>query len=396
MTEQMYHPDINQLTRLHIELSSKCNASCGACSRNLSGGPTIPGLALEDLSIHDIENMVPEHIAPNIEYINFCGNLGDPGMAPDLLKILQYFKNHNTNIVQHVRTNGGMRGTDFWHSMGEFFADHSPNHSDDIFSRAGVVWSVDGLEDTNHLYRRGVKWEKVWANMEAYSKTGANAVWEFLVFDHNEHQIEEARSRCNDLGFSFALKNPFGFGEAQGESSALHLFTKEGIYDYSIYPAGYDQSRVVPEQTKTAVLRPDVIVSSNVKPELSAYSSELAKTSTVKCRSIELGNYEIYISSTGHLLPCCFLGGTLGGNVVGSHARYQFLEELDYHGMDMIDLRKKSIEQIIYNEKFSGMFLNGWKAPSVEEGKLLFCVEMCGECSPIKKLYQNKDKKELG
>lgn len=399
--EQMYCPDINELTRLHIELSSKCNASCGACSRNISGGATIPGLALEDLSIHDIKNMVPGHIAPNIEYINFCGNLGDPGMAPDLLKILQYFKSHNTDIIQHVRTNGGMRGPKFWGEMGEFFADH-PSHplyenTDNIFSKAGVVWSVDGLEDTNHIYRRGVKWEKVWANMQAYSKTGANAVWEFLVFDHNEHQIEEARSRCNDLGFIFTLKNPFGFGEAEGNVRPLDLFTKEGTYDYSIYPAGYDQSRVVSEQTRNAVQTPDIIARyTDPVPELSAYSSELAKTSTVKCRSITADHNEIYISSTGHLLPCCFLGGTLGGNVAGSYARYQFLEKLDYHGngMDLIDLRKNSIEEIIYNEKFSGMFLNGWKAPTVEEGKLLFCVEMCGECAPMKKLYQEKFQNE--
>lgn len=394
MKEQMYNPDINQLTRLHIELSSRCNASCGACSRNLSGGATIPGLQMEDLCITDIENMVPDHIAPNIDYINYCGNLGDPGMAPDLLKILQYFKSHNKNIIQQVRTNGGMRGSDFWHSVGEFYAQEPPEHTDDIFSIPGVVWSVDGLEDTNHLYRRGVKWDKVWANMEAYSKTGAKAVWEFLVFDHNEHQIEEARALCTDLGFHFAPKNPFGFGESQGKPKGLHLYDKEGVYDYSIFPAGYNQSRVVPEQTRTAVLRPDVIASSYKVPELSSYSSELAKTSTVKCRSIELGYNEIYISSTGHLLPCCFLGGTLGrpgGIEAGMYSRHQFIKELNSHGMDLIDLRKNSIEEIIYNEKFSGMFLNGWNAPSVEEGKLLFCVEMCGECSPIKKLYQNRD-----
>lgn len=388
MKEHMYDPDISQLRKLHIELSSRCNASCGACNRNINGGPVVPGLALEDLSIHDIKQMVPAHIARNIKFVNFCGNLGDPGMAPDLLKVLKYFRSHSPDIIQQVRTNGGMRGPKFWGEVGEFYSECPESHDNNLFSRAGVVWSVDGLEDTNHIYRRGVKWEKVWANMKAYSQTGAKAIWEFLVFGHNEHQIEEARSRCNDLGFAFALKNPLGFGENIGDYTPFHIMTKEGVYDYSIFPAGWNQSREVSDEIKNQVFKPDLIASTKKIPVLSEFSSDLAKTSTVKCRSAE--DSEIYISSTGHLLPCCYLGGTLSGNASLSYSRYQFINEFEKLGSDMFDLRKKSIEEIIFNEKFIGLFLNGWKAKSVEEGKLLFCTEMCGECSPLEKLYQNK------
>ena len=35
-----------------------------------------------------------------------------------------------------------------------------------------VNFSVDGLEDTNHLYRQGVKWEKVEDNMVAFCDAG--------------------------------------------------------------------------------------------------------------------------------------------------------------------------------------------------------------------------------
>ena len=69
MEEQMY--DINCVTRLHIELSSRCNASCPACSRNHSGGPVAEDLELTELSIDDIKRMVPVEIARNIKSINY-------------------------------------------------------------------------------------------------------------------------------------------------------------------------------------------------------------------------------------------------------------------------------------------------------------------------------------
>ena len=36
--------------------------------------------------------------------------------------------------------------------------------------------------------------------MKWYIKAGGVARWEFLVFKHNQHQIEEARQLANELG----------------------------------------------------------------------------------------------------------------------------------------------------------------------------------------------------
>jgi hypothetical protein len=119
--------------------------------------------------------MVPVEIASNLTGINYCGNLGDPGTATDLIPVLRYFREQSPNIVQHVRTNGGMKGEKFWTEMGEFFRDQPPPKDDHLFNRAGVVFSVDGLSDTNHIYRRGVIWDKLFRNMKAYSNTGAKA-----------------------------------------------------------------------------------------------------------------------------------------------------------------------------------------------------------------------------
>ena len=45
-------------------------------------------------------------------------------------------------------------------------------------------FSVDGLEETNHLYRQGVKWEHVERNMKAFINAGGRARWDYLIFQN--------------------------------------------------------------------------------------------------------------------------------------------------------------------------------------------------------------------
>jgi hypothetical protein len=59
----------------------------------------------------------------------------------------------------------------------------------------------EGLEDTNHLYRQKVKWERVMENAKAFIDRGGHAKWDFIVFKHNEHQVDEARQLAMDMGF---------------------------------------------------------------------------------------------------------------------------------------------------------------------------------------------------
>jgi hypothetical protein len=61
---------------------------------------------------------------------------------PELIHILQYFKSINPNIKFHMNTNASGRDAQFWQDLGEIFKDNGT-----------LVFSVDGLEDTNWIYR---------------------------------------------------------------------------------------------------------------------------------------------------------------------------------------------------------------------------------------------------
>ena len=63
------------------------------------------------------------------------------------------------------------------------------------------AFSIDGLADTNKLYRIGINHDRVMANAKAFIEAGGKARWKFIVFRHNEHQVEEARELAKDMGF---------------------------------------------------------------------------------------------------------------------------------------------------------------------------------------------------
>ena len=380
--EKMYEPQT--VKRLHIELSSRCNASCPACSRNYAGGPVVSDLELTDLSLEDIKRIVPVEIAKNLVSINYCGNVGDPGMAPDLIPILEYFREHSPNIVQQIRTNGGMRNEKFWIKLGEFFKKQPPPKNNDLFSKAGVVFSVDGLEDTNHIYRRGVIWDKVWRHMNAYASTGAWGVWEWLVFEHNQHQVPEAREIARKLGLEFIIKNPMGFGEYEDQKHGMTVYNKEGDYEYTIWPANHKGEKKGPPYGNKVSFSYASKKSIPIMPE---FARDLEKNSEIVCKSLVNKQYkEIYISANGYMLPCCFLGGVFG-QFHTSYSRYQFNQMVHEYGLEVFNLKDKSILDVINGEEFSKFFLDNWKKEKIEDGKLLFCLEVCGEKSAMDKLY---------
>ena len=66
-----------------------------------------------------------------------------------------------------------------------------------------VVFSIDGLGDTNHIYRKNVSWDRVMKNAETFINGGGNAHWDMLVYEHNQHQVDECEKLAKDMGFKW-------------------------------------------------------------------------------------------------------------------------------------------------------------------------------------------------
>jgi hypothetical protein len=109
------------------------------------------------------------------------------------LDIYRYFREINPEIVLGMNTNGAIQNTAWWQALGEIF------HR----QRDYVVFSIDGLADTNHIYRQGVNWHKLIENAQSYIATGASAHWDMLVYRHNEHQVDACEQIARELGFTW-------------------------------------------------------------------------------------------------------------------------------------------------------------------------------------------------
>jgi len=171
---------------LHLEPTTTCNAKCPQCLR------TTTEFTESDMSIEKARQLFPVDFVKQLDKMFMCGNYGDPAAGHDTLKIFKYFKEHNPNISLGINTNGSIRNPDWWTELAS------------IMTRVEdyAVFSIDGLEDTNHIYRVDVQWDKIIKNAKAFINAGGNAHWEMIVFEHNQHQVDQAIELAKELNFT--------------------------------------------------------------------------------------------------------------------------------------------------------------------------------------------------
>lgn len=402
-----------QVRQLHIELTNRCNAACPLCPRFHNGSPLIrPDLKLNDISLEQFKSWFSPEFLKQIRLILFCGVHGDPCIAQDTLEIVKYIASANPACQTQFNTNGGMRNPEWWAELGSVLAYNKFNR---------LTFSVDGLEDTNHLYRRNVQWHKLMKNMQAFIGAGGKAYWDYLVFGYNEHQIDEAKLLATELGFvEFNPKKALGF--IQGDNLVpFPVLNKEGNLDYLVYPPTDPKNRNL-ENPK------------NILSEVNVYSfttdeyKQLKKTDTISlykdsyknlydniltdeqfveennkhinCKYLRLNDYsgdpevELFIDNFGNVMPCCYVG-THYNSTYAAPETMQLHYEFDKYGPDNFNLNSKSLKQILDEGHLNNLFVNSWGKDSFQHGKMLFCSKTCGENNQIDRINQHTGRSVL-
>jgi sulfatase maturation enzyme AslB (radical SAM superfamily) len=187
---------LDTVTWLHVGLSSKCNAWCPDCGRNKNGYGLADGLVEQDLSLSRLKEVLNQ--LPLCTTVQLCGNLGDPIAAANITEVLDYLISANYKIMIH--TNGSLKTTEWWSNLGKKLA--NTEHK--------VYFAIDGLEDTHSKYRQGTNWQKIINNATAFINTGGHAIWFFLLYAFNEHQIKDCMKLSQKLKFKQfnVIKNP--------------------------------------------------------------------------------------------------------------------------------------------------------------------------------------------
>jgi len=173
---------------LEIELTSKCILACPGCARTIDKAYT------KEWHAGDMPLDYVKKLCDSTDYIqyNFIGCYGDAIYHPKFIEICEYFLEKNKKILVH--TNGSNKPAKWWERLAQL----NWNKNDHTFT-----FSLDGLEDTNHIYRINAKWNTILQGIQILTKAKNQPalIWKFIKFPYNAHQINQAKLMSKDLGF---------------------------------------------------------------------------------------------------------------------------------------------------------------------------------------------------
>lgn len=252
---------LDDITWLQVENTTKCNLSCPACGRNNNGFGVKDGLVIEDLKTEKFQEALQQ--LSNLEVVQFCGSFGDFAAANNVLEHLDLALQHSKKIQIH--THGSLRNTTWWAALGQKLknVDHD------------VWFGIDGLDGVHEIHRQGSSYQKVIENASAFIQAGGNATWQFIPFEHNEHQIKECLKTSQTLGFK-----KFKFVTSVREKLQARHYRSGEVIEFRPW-------------SRSAVTNPRNLITER---------TTLAKTD---CRYLE--QKTAYLNANGEFSPCCFL-----------------------------------------------------------------------------------------
>ena len=349
------------IDEINIEISSLCNSICAWCPRYENMSTVVnKQLTPQYISIDTFKEWFPPELVSRIKHWTYSGDYGDAGTNPDLVEIFKYTFEYAPNAGVRVHTNGGMKNPKFWSALGKLFS---------LNENRLVVFSIDGLADTNHIYRRNVNWQKVMDNSAAYISKGGRAEWDFLTFKHNEHQIDDVISLANEMGFSNThIKYPKGF-----EKGSMKVRDSEMNVLYEIEPVS--EEHIQDSYPELNGLKAEDIPYEHFGNEMESHFSDV--DGEINCFSMRSGT-EVRITSDGIVYPCAHFGH------LSKHPRENqaILKSQMLHIFKdkKLSLHDRSLKDILEDDPFNWVY-NSWDKKS--------CLTCWGNCG------SSKDKKTI-
>ena len=173
---------------VEIELTTKCTLQCIACPRTYR---KLDGDTSWDTGHLDKNVVFKTFDSPDFQNIRFVGSYGDCIYHPHFIEIAT--RACESDKLIRFETNGSHRKQKFWTQLSEL----------PWPKRKEFRFAIDGLEDTNHIYRKNSVWKDIVMAVEtlASGKQKPKLIWQMLVFPYNEHQVEQAQTLSKQLGF---------------------------------------------------------------------------------------------------------------------------------------------------------------------------------------------------
>ena len=319
---------------VHLEITSKCQAKCPMCPRRINGGPMNPFIKLDDITLDRFKEWFPRQFIQQLNSMFMCGNLGDPIISRDTMEIFEHLREVNPRMKLSMHTNGSAREQNWWKEL----AKH----------RVIVTFGIDGLEDTHHLYRISTDFNKIIDNAKAFIGAGGYAKWHMLVFEHNEHQIEEAKQMSEDLGFKmFTTKNTTRF-----KDDHFQVIDEKGNPLHKLRPSEKSKAMIPMMNEASKDNKPNII-----------------------CKAKKYN--QIYVSACGNVSPCCWLD--VEWMPPTQPSRMDYMKKIN----KFPNLYKESLKDI-FDSNFFQDIESTWEITPLRE-----CSRQCGAFDKLGAQFEN-------
>ena len=309
---------IKDLQQIEFELTSRCNAGCPLCPRTVLHDDPNKELPISDINFDSMKEWMPKEFKHRVDF-KLSGNIGDAGVHPKCDEIIKFLGSYGNRTSIKLHTNGGMRSAAFWQEMGQISYHANRTAGEENKFQFTTRFAIDGLDDTNHLYRIGTRFDIIMRNVEAYVTAGGTAEWHFIEFDHNTHQIDEAQRLAESMGVKFV----------QRLSVRNHQMKKA-----TPHPALVEYKNVFKAVDAYKAGNPDQSVTDKI----------LQLSKSVRCQ--HLRSPEAYVASNETLWPCCMLWN----EYVSNGNRESWPEDPNWN-----NLKVNSMQDILNNEWYTNI-----------------------------------------
>jgi MoaA/NifB/PqqE/SkfB family radical SAM enzyme len=129
------------------------------------------------------------------EFVCFCGQISDPIYHANFLSLLEHVSKIKDKKFS-INTNGTRKKIEWWKRAFELTKDN-----------VKWVFGLDGTDqETANIHRVNTRFDEVMEVMKLGASMGCYIEWQFIVFRHNEHQLELAKSMAKEIGVDLNVR----------------------------------------------------------------------------------------------------------------------------------------------------------------------------------------------
>jgi hypothetical protein len=253
-----------------------------------------------DLPFEAIEKILDQ----GIRDIQLCGNRGEAIFHPRINDIIDLIKSSGSRF--EMNTNGGRFDTNWWYNLGQKMTDGDQ-----------VIFAIDGLK-TSHEFYRNTKWMDVIKNMRSFIDGGGDAIWQMVLFRHNEKEVNLIKKLSKEIG-------------------CIHTW----IINSRVYNNKY--KKPIKEFNKT---KEDILLTEG-----------FSNPENIDCRFGK--GKRVYIGIDGSVWPCCFSRCHYGFKeraYKGNRVTEAYKDEYDFVNVMNTPLDKIVKESKLFKTMFGNMY----------------------------------------